>query len=78
MTGRMFSGLAQTGAWICMDEFNRIQPEVLSVVATQIAAVMQVRGCVAGGWEGCVRALCAALVFGSTRSVKASARAEGL
>jgi len=33
MMGRLFSGLCQQGCWTCLDEFNRIDIEVLSRIA---------------------------------------------
>jgi len=41
MMGKLYSGVVSAGAWTCLDEFNRIEISVLSVVAQQVLELRQ-------------------------------------
>ena len=37
--GRIFIGLVKCGAWVCFDQFNRLEEAVLSAVSMQIQTI---------------------------------------
>ncbi|CAD7958105.1 unnamed protein product, partial [Amoebophrya sp. A120] len=41
MMAKLYSGVVSCGSWTCLDEFNRISIEVLSVIAQQLTAIRQ-------------------------------------
>uniref|UniRef100_A0A803SX01 Dynein axonemal heavy chain 6 n=1 Tax=Anolis carolinensis TaxID=28377 RepID=A0A803SX01_ANOCA len=62
MMGRFFSGLAQSGAWCCFDEFNRIDIEVLSVIAQQLITIRNLSRFMFEGREIKLIMTCAAFI----------------
>ena len=41
MMEKLYTGLCYTGTWVCLDEFNRIDIEVLSVIAQQVLTIRE-------------------------------------
>ena len=41
--GQLYSGLCQSGSWCCLDEFNRIRADVLSVLAQQLKCIKEAK-----------------------------------
>ena len=36
---RFFKGVASSGSWVCFDEFNRMDPHILSIISQVIIAI---------------------------------------